>query len=260
MSITARAAAGLLAGALLLAGCTDDPDGRDDQPTAGATATGDVTEIGSVDEASELVLGLYEEQAVDRALELVASGSIPPEIEDDVRGSFETILARTGIEVGATFEHGIDGVPIIEIDTSDGIRWCVRPDGRLLLQCRVGLAPVEVDTTGTPVTVHRAEVDVFPEEQQLRIQLRTEEEFTFEGRLTLRDGDSPAEVVQIQGAVASQGEQVAEVGTDTLVVPGTTVLLAWITDVGASLGEDLTLEFGNGAFAVTVKPTEYFVR
>lgn len=260
MPLISRATAAVVAGLLVLVGCTDAPD-DDPTPTGTATDSEPATEITTIDEASELVLGLYEEEAVDRALELVAEGSIPPEIADDVRGSFEAILARTGIEVGATFEHEIDGVTILEVDTSDGVRWCVRPDGHLLLQCRVGIAPVEVDTGDTPITVHRAEMDVFPEEQQLRIQLRTEEEFTFEGLLSLRHGDGePAEVIQIQGALASQGEQVADVGRDTQIVPGTTLLMAWVTEVGASLGDDLVLAFGNGSFDVTVQPTEYFVR
>ena len=250
----ARAAA-VLAGAVLLAACSSD--GGDPPDGAGATTA----RVETVEDASALVLGLYEDQAVERAVELVAEDSIPPEIEGDVRSSFETILGREDVQVGATFEHDVDGVRILEIDTSDGIRWCVRPDGHLLLQCRVGIAPVDVDTAGTPVTVHRAEVDVFPEEKQLRIQLRTEEEFTFEGRLTLEEGDGdPAPVIQVQGALASQGAQVAELGANTEIVPGTTLLLAWLTDVGASLGEDLTLAFGNGTFDVTVQPTEYFVR
>lgn len=251
----ARSAATLAAGVALLAACTSD--GGDPS----AEATGTAAEIATIDDASALVLGLYEDQSVDRAVELVAEDSIPPEIEGDVRSSFETILAREDVEVGATFEHDVDGVRILEVDTSDGIRWCVRPDGRLLLQCRVGIAPVDVDTGDTPVTVHRAEVDVFPEEKQLRIQLRTEEEFTFEGRLTLEEGDGdPAPVIQVQGTLASQGAQVAEIGANTEIVPGTTLLLAWLTDVGASLGENLRLAFGNGAFDVTVQPTEYFVR
>lgn len=251
----ARAAAAVLAGAVLLAACSSD--GGDPPDGAGATSAG----VETVEDASALVLGLYEDQAVERAVELVAEDSIPPEIEGDVRSSFENILGREDVQVGATFEHDVDGVRILEVDTSDGIRWCVRPDGHLLLQCRVGIAPVDVDTAGTPVTVHRAEVDVFPEEKQLRIQLRTEEEFTFEGRLTLEEGDGdPAPVIQVQGTLASQGAQVAEVGANTEIVPGTTLLLAWLTDVGASLGEELTLAFGNGTFDVTVQPTEYFVR
>lgn len=259
MPFIPRAIAVALTGLLFLGGCTDGSE--DPSPADTGADSEQATEVTTVEEASELVLGLYEEQAVDRALDLVAEGSIPREIADDVRGSFETILARTGIEVGATFEHDIDGVPIIEIDTSDGVRWCVRPDGHLLLQCRVGVAQVEVDTGDTPVTVHRAEMDVFPEEQQLRIQLRTEEEFTFEGLLSLRHADGePAQVIQIQGALASQGEQVADVGRDTQIVPGTTLLMAWVTEVGASLGDDLELAFGNGSFEVTVQPTEYFVR
>lgn len=265
MPLIPRITAVAVIGLALLVGCTD---GSDDPaplgtgtPSPAGTDRDPAAEVTTTDEASELVLGLYEEQAVDRALDLVAEGSIPPEIADDVRGSFETILARTGIEVGATFEHDVDGVRIIEVDTSDGIRWCVRPDGHLLLQCRVGIAPVEVDTGDTPITVHRAEMDVFPEEQQLRIQLRTEEEFTFEGLLSLRHADGePAEVIQVQGALASQGEQVADVGRDTQIVPGTTLLMAWVTDVGASLGTDLVLAFGNGSFDVIVQPTQYFVR
>ena len=254
MSTTIRAVA-LVAVLALLAGCTDDPEGSGELPNVAAT------EIGTVEEASELVLGLYEDQDVATAVELVAEGSVPPEIEGDVEASFERILGRDAVEVGATFEHEIDGVPIIEIDTSDGIRWCIRPDGRILLQCRVGIAPVDVDTGDTPITVHRAEVDVFPEEKQLRIQLRTDEEFTFEGRLTLEEGGgTPAPVIQVQGILASQGEQVAEVGADTRIVPGTTLLLAWLTEVDASLGDDLQLAFGNGSFDVTVQPTEYFVR
>lgn len=258
MSVTSRAAAGLLAGVVVLVGCTDDGgDGTSDP----ASPTASATEITGADEASELVIGLYEDDAVDRALELVADGSVPPEIADDVRGSFETIFARDDVEVRATVDHEIDGVPIVEVDTSDGIRWCVRPDGYILLQCRVGIAPATVDTGDTPVTVHRAEVDVFPEEQQLRVQLRAEEPFTFEGLLTLEEADgSPAPVLQIQGAVASQGEQVAQVGRDTELVPGTTLLLAWVTDVGSSLQRDLVLAFDNGAFDVQVEETEYFVR
>lgn len=255
MSLVERSLA-LLVGALLVVGCTDGEPQIEPESTPSAAATS----ITTTDEASELVLGLYEEQAVDRALDLVAEGSIPPEISDDVRGSFETILARPDVDVRATFEHDIDGVAIIEVDTSDGVRWCVRPDGQLLLQCRVGLAMVEVDTGDTPITVHRAEVDVFPEEQQLRVQLRTEEEFVFEGLLTLVEGNGdPAPVIQVQGALASQGEQVADVGRDTQIVPGTTLLLAWITDIDESLGEELVLEFGNGSFPIEVQDTEYFV-
>lgn len=259
MSPIERAAAGLVAGVLLLAGCTDGSDGSNgsEQPIEPEVAA---TEIATAEEASALVLGLYEEQAVDRALDLVAEGSVPPALEGDLRASFETILARPDIQERATLEHDIDGVRIIEVDTSDGVRWCIRPDGGLLIQCRVGIAPVEVDTGDTPVTVHRAEVDVFPEEQQLRIQLRTEEEFTFEGLLSLRHASGePAEVLQVQGALASQGEQVADVGRDTVIVPGTTLLLAWVTDVDATLPDDLLLDFANGPFDLTIQPTEYFV-
>lgn len=260
MSLNARVAIGLLAGVIALAGCTggEDTPTTDPDPTSPAAVA---TEIADTEDAIALVLGLYEEDAIDRGLELVAEGSIPPEIADDVRGSFETILGREGIEVGATFDHEIDGVRIIEVDTSDGVRWCVRPDGRLLLQCRVGIAPVTVDTGDTPVTVHRAEVDVFPEEQQLRVQLRSESPFTFGGLITLEETDgAPAPVLQIQGAVASQGERVADVGRDTELVPGTTLLMAWVTNVGSSLERELSLAFGDGAFELRVEPTEYFVR
>lgn len=42
----------------------------------------------------------------------------------------------------------IAGVPIIQVNTDDGFRWCVRPDGVVLPLCQIGSFEITVDASG----------------------------------------------------------------------------------------------------------------
>jgi hypothetical protein len=255
-------AACALAACLLVAGCTDagdDPDGEGTvAPAEDVTIPDDIESLS----AEELIVRLYETSDADLAAALVADGSVPDAIRDEVHTSLTGLLDGE-VEVRDTFTHEVDGVTIEEVDTSDGIRWCVRPDRRILLQCRVGLAEITVDTGDVPLEVVQAEVDVFPEEHQLRLQLRPagDDPVQFPGLLTLygEDGD-PAPLIQTQAVIANQGEIVSQAGRDTAALPGTTLLLGWVTDIGEDLDQALQLRWDEGAIDLEVAETTWYVR
>lgn len=257
------AAACAVALSLFVSGCTggsDDPDGGDGTaaPAEDVTIPDDLDQLS----AEDLVVRLYETSDADLAVALVADGSVPEAIREDVHTSLTGLLDGE-VEVVDTVSHDVDGVTIEEVDTNDGIRWCVRPDRRILLQCRVGLAEVEVDTGDVPLDVVEAEVDVFPEEHQLRLQLRPagDDPVQFPGLLTLfgEDGD-PAPLIQTQAVIANQGEIVSQVGRDAAALPGTTLLLGWVTDIGEDLDQRLQLRWDEGAVDLEVGETTWFVR
>lgn len=245
-SLVVAVVIGLLTAACSSEGADPDSDG------------GDATTAPSA-EPSERILALYEQQDVDAAFDAIAPGSVPEQIGDDLRATLQDVLARD-VEIRATMTHTVAGAEITEVDTSDGIRWCIAPDGSILLQCRLGLAPVEVETHDVPVDVVEAEVDVFPEERQLRLQLRpSDEAIEFKGLLQLETTEGePAPMLQVQAVVASQGEVLGQIGRDQLLAPGTTLLLAWVSDVDATVPDQLVLSWGGAELGLTVGEPEYF--
>jgi hypothetical protein len=256
----ARALLAVALPALLLTACTGAEGSGAPTPTSTATSTPTAAQTGAGG-AETLVLQLYRDQDADRAIDLTVPGSIPDDLREDVRASLAAVLDGDAT-VARTLTHEVEGVTITEVDTDDGLRWCVLPDERILIQCRLGVAEVAVDTGDLGLEVDDAAVDLFPDEYQLRLRLRPAGETAVElpGLLTLYEvGGDPAPFLQTQAAVVEDGQVVDQVGRDTPAAPGRTLSFIWVSYEQDSLDADLELRWDEGALPVDIQDPEWWV-
>ncbi len=216
---------------------------------------------GPFEDAGERIQAFYAESDVDGMLRAFPDGSVPAEQADATRSALGRILVP-GVEIVEVSEPvDVAGVPVVRVVTGDRISWCVRPDGGVLPQCRVG--EVEIEASGDPrFTADIAQVDLPLDGQPqmaLGLTLVGDEAVTLEG-LALVDaaGDPvPARLAQVALVRGGQGEP-ADPEAPT-VEPGTQLFLGWLLDVDPS-DLDLRLTWDGGSLDLDLHRTRWFVR
>lgn len=139
----------------------------------GATAVGGRSRTVDLD-AGERILSYYqdEEEGASRLLDAVVDETLP----DRSRAELEEVLTgflRSDVEVVAQDAFRVARVEVAVVDTSDGARWCIRPDGKILLGCLLGRVPVTAQPDDPRIIVDTAEVLVAPDRVRFDLQLTT---------------------------------------------------------------------------------------
>lgn len=219
---------------------------------------------GGAADASERIGALYEQGDVEQVMDLVVPGSIAQGQEQAVAAALQQVLADRGVTVVDAATVRVDDVPVAHVQTSDGLAWCVRPDGMLLLGCRLGEVVLEPRPGNLPLQALFAAGDLYVDGAQLAVVLTTTGgTFTFDGSFqVVADGDGPipdllevAYVTAGQTRTAPQSD--VELGADR----------ALLFRLGAStadardelLADGLRLTWDGGALPIVVGEPTWFL-
>ena len=210
-----------------------------------------------------LVTGFYADRDGGALVERIVPGSLRPDESDDLEARVQAVLEQGGAVVDAR-PVTVRGVDLAQVETDDGITWCVRPDERIVLFCRVAVAEVTAGGGDAPLELRYGAIDVYPGRAELVVVLSTtgEESYQVEGRIQLWRGDEPADLERRTLALVAQGQEFEVDETDVRVDPGYGLLLVYTGDAAAAdtiAPGDLELRWGNGQVPLRVTEPNWFV-
>ncbi|HEX9889986.1 MAG TPA: hypothetical protein VGA69_10945 [Nitriliruptorales bacterium] len=203
---------------------------------------------------SQLV-ALYEGQDVEAIADAVLLESLPGVTRDQVVQVFGAAF-QGGVGIASQRTLSADGQRLTEIVTDNGLRLCERPDGRVLINCRVGQILYEPSGGPDGVTVDFAGAELLPGEAHVQLVLV---------------GSGPESVMLPRGfSLSASGEpldatvevsQLGQLGVgppiegDVEIPPGGAVLLSLRLpgdQLGSLLARELTVEVGGEPVTLVV--------
>lgn len=210
--------------------------------------------------AEEQLRSIYESGDVGRALDRLAPGSFGADTA--TRAQLEpalTQLMAEELEVTESRTVEVRGVELAEIQTPR-VTWCVTPEGRLILGCRVASAELEASVSGAPIELGFAGLDVFADRVDLVLVLTTtEQEPVTLGEVAIEG--SAFEFVE--AAYVAGGQRAPVEPGDLAVQPGLGLLLFFqaqgVEELDALLAEPLTVSFDGGEITVTIPELHWAV-
>lgn len=220
----------------------------------------------ALDEAADRIRGLYASQDVDGTLEAVAPGSVGRGQTRNLAAALERVLAAEDVTVEDQSVVHVSGVAVARIRTSDGLAWCVRPDGHLLLGCRLGELPVTAEVRALPLQVPFAAGDLYDDQAEVAVLLTSSGgTVTLPGRLrvtTPEGGPAPAELVETSYIRGGQAQPAPEVDVQLPPDRGLLVRLRASSPAArdALLRTDLVLRWQEGAVTLITGRPEWFLR
>lgn len=159
------------------------------------------------------------------------------------------------------------GVALERTETSDGLVWCTRPDGRVLVECRIGATTLTPGSSrGDVVDITGGRVDLLPTRTVVNVFLAPRQG---RGTTLLR----PFQLVGAEGEVLARPQQVELLRTDTRrreQVAGNVEFAGTIAgaiirfEVDAEHTEavtarSLTVRFGGGDVSLRVAQPRYLI-
>lgn len=217
-------------------------------------------------EAAERIQGLYAAEDVDGALEAVAPGSVGPGQIRSLAAALEQVLGAEDVTVEDRSVVRVAGVVLARIRTSDGLAWCVRPDGRLLLGCRLGELSMSAEVGDLPLRVPFAAGDLYDDQAEVAVLLASAGgTVTLSGRLrvtTADGGPAPAELVETSYIRGGQARPAPEADVQLPPDRGLLVRLRASSPAArdALLRTDLVLRWEEGAVTLITGQPEWFLR
>lgn len=210
--------------------------------------------------AEEHLRALYESGDVARTLDRLAPGSFGADA--DTRAQLEPALSQLLAEELQVTESRlveVRGIELAEIQTPR-ITWCVTPENRLILGCRVASAEVDAEVRGAPVEVAFANLDVFAGQVDLVIVLTTNEQEPVD----LGEVSIDAEGFEfVEASYVAGGQQAPVAPGEVQVQPGLGLLLYFRAqepaDVDALVGEPMNVSFDGGEVVLEVPELEWAV-
>lgn len=222
----------------------------------GATLVGGAGEVG---DPAAYVQGFYADTDAEGLLDVLAEGTVPPDQREQAVRDL-TGLLRPEVEVAATETFTVAGVEVTQVDMSDGLTWCVGPDGTMFFRCRIGMAEVTVDSEDFRSTV--AQVDVYVDRAELVVGLSpTAESLTLGSapRVEGTDGAPSLELLRSAVAATGLGGGVQDVTFDEPVelVPVEALLLAYRGETDAVTGTTFTLSWDDASATLDIGPVDW---
>lgn len=148
-----------LLGVLVATGSEQSVDRAEDEP---AEALPDREgEIGHLESAREMLAAIYADGDARAVFDLAEPGTLPrePRAQLHLMEQLNALFAQRPFDVVEEEVLTVRGVEIARIRVGQ-VNWCVTPDGRILLGCRVALASVSGTTDLREIDVTTVELDI----------------------------------------------------------------------------------------------------
>ena len=205
----------------------------------------------------------YDNKDVSGMLDAFPSGSLGDAQESDAGQALGQIL-QPGVDVKSTATKTVDGVRIAQVVMGDRLEWCVRPDGKILADCKLGSVEVtpHTDAKALDVSIGLADVLYDGGRLQVGIQNTSDQPFTFGGGITIHKADGSDSLFHPRQSMMSQdGKPVpAPLDDDLTLEAGGSLFLAFESDQPWPAGNDLTLTWNDGRIDLNVGSVDWFVR
>lgn len=224
----------------------------------------DVDTGGRLDQARQMLARLYERDDVEAVLDRLAPGSsgAGPATSGQLRQLLGALLAEP-------FQVTSSGLVTVRDVTLAAIRtprmdWCVLPDGRLLLHCRVAAVRPAVEVSGTALDAPFAEFGVFADRLELAVVLTSRRDRQIPlGRVRI-EGPPGGAALRLSEAAYAAADRRVRTGIDQLTVrPGTGLVLVFeATDVerfDATLEGPFLVRWHGGSLRLTTVDTRWFI-
>ncbi len=196
-------------------------------------------------------------------LDAFPSGTLEEGQESDAGQALSTIL-KPDVGVKSTARKTVDGVPIVQVVTGDRLEWCVRPDGKILVDCKLGTVAVDpsTDAQNLDVSIGLADVLFSGGRLQVGIENTSDQPFTFTGGIQVRRGDGSDSIFRPRQSMMSEGGQAvpAALDADLTLEAGGSLFIALQSDEPWTAAHDLQLAWDGGSIDLDVGDIDWLVR
>lgn len=184
------------------------------------------------------------------------------EDRDRLVADIQGLLAQGGEVVGERLAL-VRNVPLVVVETSDNIQWCVRPDGVVLPTCRLGDVDLRVraQALGAQAQVLGGGLDLDRGEIAFELSTTSEEPLTLDGPGELVGDSGPWVLGAVSQAAGGQFFPPAEDGSLTLGGPFTlqVTLQAALGGAGSWEPQVVTWRVGGKDVRITIPGPDHWL-